>query len=604
MVYGRQVQEPSAAGARVVQPDPGFFAGWWRCFAVLLVAAADVAGFIFWTTRDLAFFLDDWNFITERRDGLLDLLQQYNEHWQALPILAYKVILAVRGLEAYPWLVLVAAVCHSAAAIGLFLALGRVRPWLALVAALALLTFTWSDEVFILPVNTSFTLPVAFGLLALACWDREGTRAATDVAGSIAMVAAFASGGMAIPIAFVVTGIVAERRKSVRAWAPIVAPWLVFAAWFLAFGRSSDALAAAASLDPSLLPAFVANGLGTLAAPLLGLDHRFQWLGLAVVLGALAVALGLLRSRSRRIWLPILGAGLVYVITGAARLAAFGVHGAEAPRYLFPALALLLLGVAPLVDGLLDRAGRNGRRLLTLGVAAWLAIMVIGDADKFRRALPTYEDRSAAIVTELGAIQQLRPILDVEPVSAELVYRSHFGRMTVAQYFAALATLPHGPAPTVEDLRRRPEAARKAADALIARLLGPSIRPGAAPPDGAQGVDVSSSFGLAHDMRLAATAGPCRTYDVTGPDPTLELRGLGGRSATFRMDEQGTLQVFGRILASRFGATVHPTLAEPDRWYAIDLPALSGGLDWSIRLDPPPGSQRLDACVEAGAGGS
>jgi hypothetical protein len=602
--YGPPVQEPLPAGAEVRERRSSIASSRRLSFAILVVAAAGVAGFIFWTTRDLAFFLDDWNFIATRPNGFANLLDPYNDHWQALPILAYQVALAIHGLDAYPWLVVVAAACHSAAALGLFLALHRVRPWLALTAALALLTFTWSDEVFILPVNISITLAVALGMLALACWDRDVPEPATDVAGAVALIAAFASGGMAIPIAVVVTGIVAARRRTIRAWLPVLVPWLAFAGWFLVFGRSSDALTAAANLHPSLLPAFVANGLATLAAPLLGLDHRYQLFGLLAVAGSLGLGLGLLRSRSPRIWLPILGAGLLYLIVGLARLAAFGVHGAEAPRYLFPALALLLLGVAPLVDGLLDRAGRNGRRILAFAVAAWLVVMLVGDADKLRRALPTYEDRSAAIETELGAVQRLRPILDVQPVSAELVFRSHFGRMTVAEYFTTLDTLRHGPAPTVDALLRQPEAARKAADALVDRLLDPAILPGTDPKGGAPGFDTTSTFGQARDLRLAATQGACRTYEVTGPAPTLEVRGLHGRAIVLRTDGQRTLRLFTRILASRFGAAVHSILPEPDRWYRIALPALSGGLDWSIRLDPPPGSHRFDACVESPTGGS
>jgi hypothetical protein len=91
---------------------------------------------------------------------------------------------------------------------------------------------------------------------------------------------------------------------------------------------------------------------------------------------------------------------------------------------------------------------------------------------------------------------------------------------------------------------------------------------------------------------------------VTGPDPFVETGGLQGRAVALRTDGQRTLRVFTRILASRFRATVHSILPEPDRWYAIRLPALSGGLDWTIRLDPPPGSHRFEACLGSPAAGS
>jgi hypothetical protein len=417
----------------------------------------------------------------------------------------------------------------------------------------------------------------------------------------IAMIAAFASGGVAIPIAIVVTGIVVGGRRGPAALVPVLIPWLAFAGWFLLFGRSSNALEQAARLDPTLLPAFVATGLATLAAPLLALDHRYQGFGLMVVTAVVALGLGRLRSGSVRIWLPLAGVGLVYVIVGLARLAAFGVDGALAPRYVFPALALLLLGVAPLVDGLIDVAGPRGQRALAIVVAAWFVAMLVGDVDKFRRAIPVYEARSDVIDTELGAMQRLRPTIEALPMKDEIFDRHLLGRMTPAEYYAALDALPHPPAPSADALGRRAPGSRRAADVILDRLLRPGLQPGKPPGALPRGTDTAEPFGLLHDTRLTSTNGACRTFEVLGSDPWLELLGVRGRGVTVRTDGQRTLQVFTRILAPTFGGTVHSILPEPGRWYDVILPPLSGGLDWSLRIDPPPGSHQFDICLGAAA---
>ena len=45
-------------------------------------------------SRPMWFYLDEWDFLADRSaTSLHDLLRPHNEHWQTLPILAYRAIL-------------------------------------------------------------------------------------------------------------------------------------------------------------------------------------------------------------------------------------------------------------------------------------------------------------------------------------------------------------------------------------------------------------------------------------------------------------------------------------------------------------------------------
>jgi hypothetical protein len=48
------------------------------------------------------FFLDDWDFLADRRaTDLGDLLRPHNEHWMTIPILVYRMLFRLCGLRTY-----------------------------------------------------------------------------------------------------------------------------------------------------------------------------------------------------------------------------------------------------------------------------------------------------------------------------------------------------------------------------------------------------------------------------------------------------------------------------------------------------------------------
>jgi hypothetical protein len=132
--------------------------------------------------RDLTFSGDDWTFITERRGFSAGVfLRPHNEHLSALPVAAYKLLLAVLGASSYvPFMALLLLV-HGAICLLLYAVARRhVGPWAALApaAVLAVLGPAWQDLLWAFQVG--YLGSVAAGLGMVLCLERR-TRAA-DVA--------------------------------------------------------------------------------------------------------------------------------------------------------------------------------------------------------------------------------------------------------------------------------------------------------------------------------------------------------------------------------------------------------------------------------------
>ena len=564
----------------------------------LLLAAAAMSVHLLSAIGRLTFFQDEWGFILGRRTLTLEsLMRPHNEHWQALPVLAYDVVFALRGLGSYRLIGLIGIAGHLLATAALYLVLRRrVDPVLAGTASLAALAFAWSDEVLLWPVNLSFTLPVAFGLLATLVWERKMPTRLSDAAGSVAMILAFASGALAVVLFFVAVATMISGRRSLVAFAWPALSLAVFAAWFLVWGRESAAIGEAAAADLALLPSFIATGLATLAAPSLGLDYRFAGPALAVIAIAGGYALGRLRLLTDpRVSVPLLGVLLLYALIGLGRLAAFGPDGARAPRYLYPAFFLLLLGAWPVLEAIRRASAGWARRFFWVAVAVWSVVMASGELNKLQGSITAFEERAADARAELATLDVLRPVLS-DAASTTAIDRQIFFGMTTAGYYAATDDLGSPAGGTLDKVMRLGSAPRMAAEGLIGRLLGDDLRPRPIHEPAATDEPFAGLRNLV-DLREVGATTSCKRYAVTGSDPLGSLVIPAGRAIAIRTNGQRTFQAFGRVLAEDFGLIVRSGFLVPGDWYAISPAPLPEGLSWKVRLDPPPGSTTFEVCL-------
>lgn len=254
--------------------------------------------------------------MSRREFGAETVLSAYNQHWQGIPIFVYQGVFALRGLGSYGLLALAGTLAHLFTVAMLFAVLrGRAHPILALGGALALLLFAWSDEVLLWPVNMVHSLPVGFGLAAILAWDRDRSSWRIDALGALAMTAGLASGGVALAFLLVASAFLISQRPSPQRLLWPTACLVVYLAWYVVFGGGGLRDLAFGVTDPrdgtaldlTALPSFVANGLATLAAPLLGLDYRFRLVSVIALAAAASGAVGWLRYRGLRFWIPLLG---------------------------------------------------------------------------------------------------------------------------------------------------------------------------------------------------------------------------------------------------------------------------------------------------------
>ena len=202
---------------------------------VLLLAAAMLASgaVLLYLTRNFNFLLDEWTFLLGRRGLNADaLLAPHNEHLSLIPVLIYKSLLEVFGMEsARPFQVVAIATFLTSAAVLFAWLRTRIDGWLALGATVLVLFMgaAWEDLLWAFQVGYFGSMAAGLGmLLALRRESRGGDRVACAL-----LVVSICCSSLGIP--FVAGALVAiatgaalaiaglRRRRAGRALRPLVA---------------------------------------------------------------------------------------------------------------------------------------------------------------------------------------------------------------------------------------------------------------------------------------------------------------------------------------------------------------------------------------------
>lgn len=185
-----------------------------------------------------SFFDDDWIFVThDYGGGLHSLLIAHNGNISVFPILVYKVLFRLVGLDHYAVYRLVVIVLHLICA-GLILVLASRRiPRVPALAATTLILFlgtAWEDLLWAFQVG--YFLSIVGGLatwLLLERRDRLG-----DVAAMLCLTVCAGSSSLGIAMmAGVGVELLWRRDDRRRLWIVIV-PAVLYALWYLGYGES------------------------------------------------------------------------------------------------------------------------------------------------------------------------------------------------------------------------------------------------------------------------------------------------------------------------------------------------------------------------------
>jgi hypothetical protein len=344
-----------------------------------LHVASLVAAFLFllWVNRRQWFNLDEWAFLTDRHvfagDGL-SIWEPHNEHWSTTPVLIYRGLFAVFGVQTYLPYLLVNITFHLLIVHLVWRLLRRsaVEPILATCACavLAVLGAGWQN----LTAAFQYQLfgPILFGLLALLVAPERGGLVRRDALVVVLLVVGLTFSGTGLTMVVVVTLVALLRRGVQVAAATVAIPAAVYLLWYAAYGKDASSvrqLSFTTTLE--VLPSYVWHGLVLAVDGVTGLAGAGP-----VLLVLLGLAVLRLARPSTPAWTAALalafGAVTFLTLTGMRR-AGLGVETAGAPRYVY-VIAVLLLPLAALV---IDRwsSGSQVRLVMMLAVTALLLLV-------------------------------------------------------------------------------------------------------------------------------------------------------------------------------------------------------------------------------------
>jgi len=531
--------------------------------AVLLAVMVLVSVAVIHQSRGSLPWFDEWGFISDRRGWSVDtFLDPWNGHLSVAPLLLYKVLLAVAGLQ-HHWAFAAALLAlHLVVGFGVFIfARRRVGELGALIAAsLALVCFASADNL-LWAAEFGFMLAVAFGIWMMVWLDRDNKVG--DLLAAICLAGALASSALGPPFvvaAAIIIGV--DDRRWRRAWV-VAGPLLLFVLWYSAYGVSEINLS-----NLPLVPRYAAelgsSALGGLSG--LGISYGRP---LFLVLGA-AVVFHLASPRRTGVWLVALVATLLalWCLTALNRI---GIVTPTASRYIYPSAMLVVLLVAEMCRGRRLSNPAAAIALLLVLAAGVSNYSVLGQYGAAQRAL------AANLSARLGALALVQD--DVEPSfrpAPRIDPTLDAGEAAVAQRDFGTIRL------SAKELQSASPAQRTAADAVLIQSGQVRAVRSAKPVGG------TPRLLSLHGARALPASGCLEIRPTRAAVVDLALPSAGGLVA----ESSKPVPVYLRHFASRVPA--RPSLilpgGLPSRITAAGAAVRSG---WVVQLRP---SERLKLC--------
>lgn len=476
-------------------------------------------------TAELTFLQDSWEFLMNRRELSADsLFVPHNEHLVVFPVLLEQLQLRLFGMSsATPeYVLLVLFLLTTACLLYVYLA-RRVGPWLALFAAVLILFLGPAWEVLLWPFEITFVGPMLFGLAMLLALEREDRRG--DVAACLFLIAALGFSGLGVP--FLAAAAVAILLGPRETWLPrayvVAVPAVLFAAWYLGWGRDAETHVSLSSVLGS--PRLVADAMATATGALFGLGTNPVGGAIDPVWGR-AILVALVVALAYRLWRrPGIFPGLWPVAAAAAAywfLMAFNqIPGRDvsSSRYQYAGAIFILLILANLLEGV-----RPSRRILLLG-AALTVLAVAPNLVVLGQGRDALEQQSVLTRAGTGAIEIASRTVDPAfGLTPEVAGTTTLIDVSAGEYLEAVEEYG-SPAYSPAELAAAPPEGRRRADIVLAQALPLSTvtRAGAFGLEAGRGCTTLAA-GTGAKPEVAVAAGLTRIELAPGPAATFSLR--------------------------------------------------------------------------------
>jgi len=521
---------------------------------LLLAMIALAGGLILELTWEMTFYQDTWALLMTRRDPSIDsVLSPHNEHIAVFPVLIEQALVRVFGMaSARPEYVLSAIGLLGSAALFFVYVRRRVGDWLALFAVSLVLFLGPAWEVLLWPFEIGFVGSVFFGLAALLLLERCDRPGDVAAGACLTLSVGFSSLGIPFLVAAAVAIGIEREHRLARAYV-VAIPALLFAAWYVGWGRDAESHFSIANVLDA--PTYAVEGLAANAGSALGLnpDPTSEALGrgpnvepgLNPAWDYLVAALIVVALVLRRIG----GGGLSRCFWPAAALAltnwlltAFNYFPGREPtnsRYQYAGAIFTLMLVASLFDGLQAKL----RTVLALGAVAVLAL--VPHVVVLVRGAEFLEEQSVLARADTAAIEIASGTIDPGfQLTADVAGTPTLPNIYAGEYLEATAEYG-SPAYSPAELRAAPHDGRFQADIVLAYALPLDISP-AGRSEGSVPLDCKAirpgsgrEIAIAPGGRIRIEVAPgspavflLRRFADGGDDYPLRSDGYAGGSAT------------------------------------------------------------------------
>lgn len=371
---------------------------------------------VFWMTRDTWFHRDAWHYLTRR--GLIPeadvgLFAPWGGHWQTVPVLFYRGMFAIFGVEHYRPYLLVAFALHVTICLLMYRILVRVGipTWFAAATSWLILFFGGGSEPYMSDAPIPLTMTLVLGLtavwLALAATPtRRHWWAITGL-----LLVGVMCAGMGLVFLVVVALLVAPRHGLRQAALLVVPAFAAFLVWFVLVGHD-DGRVRPPGADYLTIPEYVIRGLIAVPQKLTGLPYVGLLIVLALVL-LVALDRGLPTLARHLAAVGLVGAVVQMTLTAIGNPPGFGPGAGTQSRYSYLALVMLAPAIALAITAVADYFQRPGagwapstlRRgfLLVCGLALLASITLQGVRWQVHMAMDQAEDSRIYRVLVLGS---------------------------------------------------------------------------------------------------------------------------------------------------------------------------------------------------------
>jgi hypothetical protein len=366
--------------------------------AVLAVGAAVQAIVALRLSRHSWFGVDAVNYLTTRgpvpsaNEGLF---RPYGGHWQTIPLLVYRLLFKVFGMESYLPYIAVALAVHLAITFVLYALLRSVgaHSWTAALTAWLVLFYGAGAEAFMWDAPMVLTSSLLLGLVAALVMVRRRFSVHSRVVAAVLLLAAVMCSGTGLAAA-VTLGLFAFFRAGLKAAVLVSGPAvLAFTVWFFTIGRDGRVHLSGGTVPH--IPGFVWSGITGSLGSALGIPGTGVLLLLTLVV---VLCWPNVRSVALR-QLAVAGfvGGLAQLVLSSFASLAVGDGAARVGRYEYLVWVLMAASVALAVEVLsqlvdLGRFGASARSVLPVVAVLLLAATTLQGISQERQ----YADFGAA----------------------------------------------------------------------------------------------------------------------------------------------------------------------------------------------------------------